>query len=247
MTHSNSLFGSHKIILSDVDSTNNFAAKLVNEGIGRHGSVIMAENQSNGRGQQGAIWQSQPKSNLLFSIILCADPFLRMNPIYINWYVSICLVDLLKAKNIKACIKWPNDILIGDKKLAGILIENKFQGSQLKQSIVGIGLNVNQTSFSFSRVTSMTLQTNIEYSLEELLNEFLFTFRENEGLLKVNDISDLKERYLSLLFGLDQDRVFQNKKGEFKGRIKGIDDTGRLLIEYKGEQQAFRNKEVRFL
>ena len=153
MSHSTSLFGSHKIILSDVDSTNNFAAKLINEGLGGHGSVIMAENQSNGRGQQGSIWQSEPKLNLLFSIILCSEQLSKLKPIQINWYVSLCLVDFLKETNISAFIKWPNDIMIGEKKVAGTLIENKFHGSRLKQSIVGVGLNVNQVSFKFSKAT----------------------------------------------------------------------------------------------
>jgi BirA family biotin operon repressor/biotin-[acetyl-CoA-carboxylase] ligase len=247
MSHSSSLFGSHKIILSDVDSTNNFAAKLINEGLCGHGSVIMAENQSNGRGQQGAIWQSEPKLNLLFSIILCSEQLSKLKPIHINWLVSICLVDALKQFDISACIKWPNDIMVGEKKIAGMLIENKFQGSQLKQSIVGVGLNVNQLSFDISKATSMKLQTGISYTVEELLNSFILNFRKNEYLLSVDHSKSLKKRYLERLFGLNKQRFFKNESGEFEGEIIGVDDSGQLLIACQGKQKAFQNKQIQFL
>ena len=247
MSHSSSLFGSHKIILSDVDSTNNFAAKIMNEGLGGHGSVIMAENQSNGRGQQGSIWQSEPKLNLLFSIILCSEQVSKLKPIYINWFVSLCLVDVLKKNDLIACIKWPNDIMIGEQKIAGILIENKFHGSELIQSIVGIGLNVNQVSFQLSKATSMKLQKGMEYAVEELLNTFIFTFRKNEHILFANNFVDLKERYLACLFGLNEQRFFKSESREFEGKIIGVDDSGQLLIESPGKQMAFQNKEIHFL
>ena len=247
MSHSSSLFGSHKIILSDVDSTNNFAAKIMNEGLGGHGSVIMAENQSNGRGQQGSIWQSEPKMNLLFSIILCSEQLSKLKPIYINWMVSISLVDFLRGYDISACIKWPNDIMIGEKKIAGMLIENKYNGSELKQSIVGVGLNVNQVSFELSKATSMRLQTGISYPLEELLNAFVFSFRKNEYMLSINGKNDLKNKYLDRLFGLNKQRVFKSKSGEFEGEIIGVDDSGQLLIESRGKQTAYQNKQIQFL
>ena len=137
--------------------------------------------------------------------------------------------------------------MIGEKKVAGILIENKFHGSRLKQSIVGVGLNVNQVSFKFSKATSMRLQTDIEYSVEELLNAFIFTFRKNEYILNENRIIDLKKRYLECLFGLNEQRVFKDESGEFKGRIIGVDDSGQLLVQSQGKELTFQNKEIQFL
>ena len=247
MSHSSSLLGSHKIILSDVDSTNNFAAKLMNEGLGGHGSVIMAENQSNGRGQKGSIWQSEPKMNLLFSIILCSEQLSKIKPIYINWIVSISLVDFLRVYDISAFIKWPNDIMIGEKKIAGILIENKYHGSELKRAIVGVGLNVNQNSFELSKATSMKIQTGITYPLEELLNDFVFSFRKNEYLLSIKHKNDLKNKYLECLFGLNKQRFFKVKSGKFEGEIVGVDDSGQLLIKSQGKQTAYQNKQIQFL
>ena len=132
----NSKIGNQKFILSDVNSTNNFAAKLINDGLGGHGSVIMAENQTNGRGQQGSLWQSSSKLNLLVSLILSSTQLSKVNPISINWYISVCIIEFLKSKKINAKIKWPNDVLVDSLKISGILIENKFLGSNLKSSIL---------------------------------------------------------------------------------------------------------------
>lgn len=247
MKQYNSIIGSQKFILSDVDSTNNFAAKLIDDGIECHGSVILAENQSNGRGQQGSIWQSESKSNLLCSIVLCSEDISNLNPIYINWFVSVCIVDFLKSKKIDALIKWPNDILIGKQKIAGILIENKFLGVKLKQSIAGVGINVNQQSFDRLLATSMTLQTGMNYSIVDLFDEFIFYLKQNEKLLFIDQEDQLKKKYLNDLFGLGEELVFTDNTGVFNGVIVGVDQSGQLLVESKGKIDSFQNKEVRFL
>ena len=242
-----SKIGSQKIILSDVDSTNNFAAKLINDGSIGHGSVIMAENQSNGRGQQGSLWQSDPHLNLLFSLVLSSRELHKINPICINWYVSICIIDFMKRKNLNAQIKWPNDILIGIKKVSGILIENKFVGSTLKHSIIGVGINVNQTDFNELNATSMKLHTSIKYSIVDLLDDFIFCLCENEHLLFSLKHDDLKEKYLDSLEGLGELRNFKKDSGSFKAQIRGVDDIGRLILQADGQQFLFQNKEIQFL
>jgi BirA family transcriptional regulator, biotin operon repressor / biotin---[acetyl-CoA-carboxylase] ligase len=247
MKHSSSKIGSQKFIVSDVDSTNNFAAKLIIDGIGGHGSVIMAENQSNGRGQQGSLWQSEPNLNLLCSIVLSSKELSKINPIRINWYVSICIIEFLKRKNINAQIKWPNDILIQENKISGILIENKFVGSSMKNSIIGVGINVNQSAFGGLSATSMKLETNIDYSITDLLDEFIFSLNQNEQLIFREQDDQLKKRYLSSLFGMGEERSFSDVSGRFNGKIIGVDEGGRLIIESNGQVCYFQNKEVKFL
>lgn len=247
MKHSNSKIGSQKFILSDVDSTNNFAAKLINDGIGGHGSVIMAENQSNGRGQQGSLWQSDPNLNLLCSIVLSSKALSKINPIRINWYVSICIIDFLKRKDIIAQIKWPNDILVHENKISGILIENKFVGSSFKNSIIGVGINVNQSEFNGLSATSMFLQSNINYSIIQLLDDFIFSLNQNEQYMFLKQDDQLKKRYLNSLFGLGEERHFSSASGTFKGKIVDVDEVGRLIVEYNGQKCLFQNKEIKFL
>ena len=243
----NSNIGTQKFILSDVDSTNNFAAKLINDGLGVHGSVIMAENQTNGRGQQGALWQSNSKLNLLVSLILSSTELSKVNPIYINWYVSVCIIEFLKSKKISAQVKWPNDIIVDSLKISGILIENKFAGSNLKSSVVGVGINVSQLKFNGLSATSMKLQTGENYSIDVLLDDFIFHLKTNEHFIYLGQNNELKERFLSCLFGLNEELIFSSKSKSFRGKIVGVDDAGRLLVDSNGDVLCFQNKEVQFL
>ncbi|MFL2663928.1 MAG: biotin--[acetyl-CoA-carboxylase] ligase, partial [Crocinitomicaceae bacterium] len=147
MSQSNSKIGIQKIRLISVDSTNNFAAKLINDGLAEHGSVILAENQTNGRGQRGSEWQSQKAKNILTSFVF---KFEALDPQFlfrINAFVSIALIDFLNSYGIDAQIKWPNDIMVNSNKICGILVENKLVGNALSYSIAGFGLNVNQIEF----------------------------------------------------------------------------------------------------
>lgn len=243
----NSKIGHQKFILSDVDSTNNFAAKLLNDGVGGHGSVIMAENQTNGRGQQGSLWQSNSKLNLLVSLILSSPQLSKVNPICINWYVSICIIEFLESQEINAKIKWPNDILVDSLKISGILIENKFLGSNLKSSVAGMGINVNQLDFNTMPATSMKMKTGQDFSTEELLDQLITCLNANEELIYSEKNKELKDKYLENLFGLGEERVFSNQNESFGGKIVGVDDAGRLLVHSKGSILSFQNKEIMFL
>jgi len=242
-----SKIGLQKIILSDVDSTNNFAAKLIKEGVTGHGSVIMAENQSDGRGQSAAKWQSDPNLNLLLSIILIPEEMDIKHPIHINWFISISLIDFFRAKGIKAEIKWPNDILVNGKKIAGILIENKYAGSKLKNSVVGIGINVNQVSFDSIIATSMKLEQNIDFVLEDLLEEFILYLKKKEDSMYSKNQDILHKEYLNYLFGMGKLLKFNTNTGMLLGEISGVDSNGQLLVRSDGKTHAFQNKEIRFL
>ncbi len=247
MKYYNSKIGNQKFILSDVDSTNNFAAKLINDGLGGHGSVIMAENQTNGRGQQGSLWQSNSKLNLLFSLILSSTEMSKVNPIGINWYISICIIEFLKSQKISAKIKWPNDILVDSLKISGILIENKFMGSHLKSSVAGVGINVNQLEFNRMSVTSMKMRTRKDYLIDELMDDLIFYLKKNEHLIYLETNKELKDKYLNELFGLNEDRFFSDHSTSFSGKIIGVDDAGRLQVKSNGDVLSFQNKEIQYL
>jgi BirA family biotin operon repressor/biotin-[acetyl-CoA-carboxylase] ligase len=242
-----SKIGLQKIILSDVNSTNNFAAKLIKDGITDHGSVIMAENQSDGRGQHDSIWQSAPKLNLLLSIILLPEQMSIRNPIHLNWFISISIIDFFIKKGIKAEIKWPNDILINGKKIAGVLIENKYAGSKLRNSIVGIGINVNQMSFDSILATSMKLEQGIEFDINDLLEEFLLCVKSKEEWMHSKNQDVLQKEYLNYLFGMGKLLKFKTNSGIISGEISGVDSNGQLLVTSNGKTHAFQNKEIQFL
>ena len=242
-----SKIGLQKIILSDVSSTNNFAAKLIKEGITDHGSVIMAENQSDGRGQHDSIWQSAPKLNLLLSIILLPEEMSIKHPIHLNWFISISLIDFLLEKGIKAEIKWPNDILVNGKKIAGILIENKYSGTTLRNSIVGIGVNVNQLSFDSISATSMKLEKESDFDLEGLLEDFILCVKAREEWMNSINHEVLQNEYLNYLFGMGELLRYKTNSGIISGEITGVDSNGQLLVRSEGKTHAFQNKEIQFL
>ena len=243
MTQINSKIGIHKIRLSSVDSTNNFAAKLINQGLGSHGSVILAENQTNGRGQMQSEWQSETAQNILSSFIFEFSTVDSKTLFDVNNLVSIVLLEFLQLYSLEAQIKWPNDILVGKKKIAGILVENKFLGSKLTHSIVGIGLNVNQLSFpNLNAATSMQLETSQNYSIESLWFSLIETFLGSE-----TKRGYLKNIYKNNLFGKDQSRSFMIDNNIVDGTIRGVDAYGRLALELEGKVHYFQNKQLKFL
>ena len=249
MTQINSKIGIHKIRLSSVDSTNNFAAKLINQGLGSHGSVILAENQTNGRGQMQSEWQSETAQNILSSFIFEFSTVDSQNLFDVNNLVSIVLLEFLQLHSLESQIKWPNDILVGKKKIAGILVENKFLGSKLTHSIVGIGLNVNQMSFpNLDTATSMQLETSKSYSIESLWISLIDTFRKWEGFLETETKRGyLKNIYKNNLFGKDESRSFMIDNEIVNGTIRGVDVNGRLALELEGKMHYFQNKQLAFL
>ncbi|MFT7614301.1 MAG: BirA family biotin operon repressor/biotin-[acetyl-CoA-carboxylase] ligase, partial [Parvicellaceae bacterium] len=158
--------GQKKIVLPSVDSTNNFAANLIKETNVVDGTVILSEKQTNGRGQSGNSWQSAYGDNITCSYIL-RPKFLDIEEqFYISIITSLAIISTLKSYGIEPKIKWPNDILVGSRKIAGILIENSISGKTLNHSIIGVGLNVNQTSFdlgiSATSIANVTGQIQIK-------------------------------------------------------------------------------------
>tara|TARA_B100001287_G_scaffold134945_1_gene113585 strand:- start:1923 stop:2672 length:750 start_codon:yes stop_codon:yes gene_type:complete len=249
MSQNNSKIGIQKIRLTCVDSTNNFAAKLIHDGIAEHGSVILAENQTNGRGQRGSEWQSQKSKNILTSFIF---KFEMLDPEFlfrINAYVSIALIDFLDSYGIDAQIKWPNDIMVNSKKICGILIENKLTGNALCYSIAGFGLNVNQIKFDqLNKVTSMYLETNQEFDLDTIWLALISFFQKWEVFVtSKHRAKNLHSIYQNNLFGLEEKRQFQVRSEVFEGTIKGVSTHGFLIVQIGKETHYFQSKEVVFL
>lgn len=249
MSQNKSKIGIQKIRLNSVDSTNNFAAKLINDGLAEHGSVILSENQTNGRGQRGSEWQSQKAKNILTSFIF---KFESLDPEFlfrINAFVSIALIDFLDSYGIDAQIKWPNDIMVNSNKICGILVENKLAGNTLSNSIAGFGLNVNQIEFDrLKNVTSMFLEKNQEFDLDTLWLSIISFFQKWEVFItSKHRAENLHAMYQNNLFGLEEKRRFQVGSEVFEGIIKGVNMHGFLILQIGKETHYFQSKEIVFL
>jgi len=235
--------GRNIIRLESVDSTNNYTANHARLGELRHGAVIMAVEQTGGRGQMGTQWNSESGKNLTFSVLLERVNLSVERQFILTKIVSLSLVALLEHFGIDARIKWPNDIYVDDLKIAGVLIENSLQGNAIKRSIIGIGLNVNQSDFGALKATSFALVKKRDFAIDDLLFSFIARFNE----IANRDTAILDADYLNKLYWLNESRSFEDASGRFVGEIKGVNESGALLVQKDAAVQSFQLKEIVFI
>lgn len=252
--------GKFLLHLPSVDSTNNYAKELLAKSSPIDGTVILADEQFAGRGQSGTVWLADANKNLTFSIIYHTAFLQATEQFYLNMAISlgikyaVCSMQcdenncLLPTKLLNTRIKWPNDILVNDKKIAGILIENTISGMNLKYSVIGIGLNVNQDNFPEEiNGTSLKILFGKESNKEIILNSILAAIEKYFLLLKERKFDRLKKEYIENLFRYQVASKY--KKGEeiFEASIIEIDEIGNLILETSLGIQKFGFKEISFL
>ena len=215
------------------------------------GDIIWAERQSAGRGQRGHTWLSGEGMNLTFSAVLEPTFLPPTEQFSLLQVVALALIDTLKEYNIEAHIKWTNDIYVGDRKIVGILMEHKLQGSQIGRTIMGIGINVNQTEFdpTLPNPTSMQLVTGKSYDREQVLKDITHNLMRRYQMLRQNQQHELHAAYNSHLYLLNQESTFALPDGSrFQGIITGVEPQGALKITDKGGVgHKFLFKEVEFV
>src|SRR3972149_2024918 len=230
------------IYLETIDSTNNYANKIIKEKHIKEGTVIWAKEQTHGKGHGKNYWESDAGENLTFSIIYHPD-FLNINDhFYISKFISLGLTDFLENEIDSVSIKWPNDIYVENKKIAGILIENIILKDKITTSVIGIGLNVNQKSFysDAPNPVSLTQITQKEYNLEKVLENLLVCLNKQYAKLKFGDKKDIFVQYLEKLYRFNSYSQYKAGNTYFNGKIIGISAIGELIIEKSdGEIRAF--------
>ncbi|MBO4657348.1 MAG: biotin--[acetyl-CoA-carboxylase] ligase [Bacteroidales bacterium] len=228
-----------------IDSTNNRIARDKEELADK--TVYMTDFQTAGKGQRGNGWESAKAENLLFSILFKPADILAEDQFIISQAVTLGIVDYVRSKGITAKVKWPNDIYVGDRKICGILIENAVNGSALVSSIVGIGFNLNQLSFSPSipNPVSLSALTDVQYDLkEELLSLLHFIFSEYD-----RRSAETEERYVASLYRLGKPHSYIHTASgnTFTGAIKGVDKAARVIIDTEEGEKAFAFKEIQYI
>jgi BirA family biotin operon repressor/biotin-[acetyl-CoA-carboxylase] ligase len=241
-----------KIIkLNAIDSTNTYLKQLAKETQLLDETVVVAENQLSGRGQMGNGWLSREGQSLTFSIFKEFERLTVASQFVISMAVSLAILEAIKRFNIPdISIKWPNDILSANRKIGGILIENVLEGSVVKYSIIGIGLNANETDFpNLPQASSLKLETGKTFPLEEVLDTILKNVFKNLKNLPAADFSEMKRTYENNLFRKDKISVFETPEAlRFNGIITGVSDIGELLVETENNPlQKFQLKEVKLI
>ena len=233
------------IYLPESSSTNTEALRFARAQQPADGTVVIAGHQTEGRGQGPNSWVTASGMNLTFSVILIRP----VNPEHLfrlNTIASLAVRDVLK-KNLSQVpveVKWPNDVYADGRKIAGILMESVIQGNAVQYAVIGIGLNVNQTEFPIPTATSMSLCAGIQFSLEHIFGELVLTLDHLTDRLQAGGWDELKADWLKDMYLRNVNHRFGSPDGEVDGVIRGIDESGRLLLETDHGIKTFMQREL---
>ena len=221
------------IKLDAIDSTNNYLKKIIlNEGINDY-TVVTAKFQTQGKGQLGTEWESEHSKNLICSVYKKEINIKVQDQFVISALVSLALIKTLRKVNLSNIhIKWPNDIMSDNKKICGILIENIVKENYIKDTVIGIGLNVNQTIFNnLPNAASIKNLIGTTCSIDEILKDLVKNIKYYFNELDKSSINSIFEKYEDALFRINKPSTFKNSKGEvFSGYIKGVSRSGKLNV-----------------
>lgn len=252
----------------EIDSTNAEAARLLREGSLPEGMVITADYQSGGRGQGKNVWVSDPGKNILMSWIVYPAFLSVKDQFQLSKAVSLAITDFLSHYAIDAEIKWPNDILCHGSKICGILIEHSVMGDQLRHCIVGIGLNVQQEVFpEFPwKATSLVLETAgksagkatgsvgsmaagsvVDSTIDTLVQSLKGSLDARYSQLAGGEAPEISASYLQRLYRLNEPAEFTDGVSRFTGMIRGVDDTGQILVERGTVTRSYGFHEVQMV
>ena len=217
-----------------------------------HGDAVVAVEQTAGRGQRGNTWSSKAGENLTFSLVWEADFLAAREQFLLSEAVALALVDTLAGYGIEATIKWPNDIYVGHKKICGILIEHDLGiAGRLARTIVGIGLNVNQTEWdeSIPNPTSIALLTGERRGTNDVFGDLYEALERRFEQLK-NAPGSVQTDYLARLYRLNKPSTYALPDGkQFRGTIRDVRPTGELIVEPEdgGFVKPYLFKEIEFV
>ena len=245
------VIGNKIIHLETTASTNSYAQNLISTNKHAEGTIVFTDFQTDGRGQGNNKWLSEKKSNLLMSLILKPDFLSPVKQFYLNMAVCLAVSKSLEAicgSIVK--IKWPNDIMIGNKKIAGILIQNSLSKDKISSSIVGIGINVNQKIFedSITNATSVAIETGMEKDIKVVLDIIIDNLRKFYYHLENNKLEQISKMYIDYLYGINEKINLVKKSGEtIYVELLGVTESGEMLITENKELVKYNHDQVRIM
>jgi BirA family biotin operon repressor/biotin-[acetyl-CoA-carboxylase] ligase len=235
------------IHLKSVTSTNLHASDLLSGKQIAVPSVILADYQTMGKGQGSNNWESESGKNLLFSIVTFPSKIKAKEQFYISKIAAISAREALSKYISPVKIKWPNDILVNKLKISGILIENTLKSDTINTSVIGIGINVNQSEFPVP-ATSLAIELLQEHNRMDLLNAILVIFENWFDILESRDFAMIDTEYYKNLYGFQEWLRFSWGGVEFDAYVEGVEPDGYLVLKARdGKIFKFGFREVEFL
>lgn len=248
---SGAFVGQNILTFKEITSTNDLMKQMVaNSTPLTEGTVIMAEYQTAGKGQQQNGWHSEAGKNLIFSLLLFPQFLLPTHSFDLITAISLGVIKpLQKILGEQVRIKWPNDIYYGQKKLGGILIENIMAGQTIRHSVIGIGINVNQEVFPEHLPNPVSVKQILQKksSLKEVLLQICTSIEFYYLQLKAGKIAKIKQEYLDNLYGFGQQLYFKANDEIFKGEIFAVNPQGLLGVRKQNETVFFDLKHIKFI
>lgn len=246
------MIGEIVLTYDSLDSTNSTAAELIRKGEVKEGTVVMAAFQKQGKGQTGNFWESEAGKNLLVSIVLLPGFLKPEKQFMLNKIIALAVAgfvqELLPGKEVK--IKWPNDIYVGNKKIAGILINNVIQGNSLSSSVIGIGVNINQEEFKSAapNPVSASQLMHKNFDLGQCLSGLCKAIECWYKKLQSGFYNSIDENYILKMYRFGTCASYRVSNKEVVAKITGVSVYGRLLLEdQQGKSYDFDLKEVEFV
>ncbi|HBX51565.1 MAG: biotin--[acetyl-CoA-carboxylase] ligase [Bacteroidetes bacterium RIFOXYA12_FULL_35_11] len=246
----NETIGSKIIKLEKVNSTNAYLKKLQNEKKLAHGTLVIADKQTAGKGRGDNYWESEKEKNLTFSFIIYPEYLKAKQAFYISKCVSLGIAAFVKNYVDDVTIKWPNDIYVGKKKIAGILIENSIAGDTIASSLIGIGININQTYFRSKAPNPVSLKqlTGINLDLKNSLEVLIMSISQYFSLLENEKYKEIDKMYSVSLYRFQEMANYKILGEKEKAKITGVDEHGRLQLEATdGKKYVCNIDDVSFL
>lgn len=245
------IIGKPLIRFERIDSTNKYAIELLSKSNPSEGTAIYALDQFDGRGQIGRKWQSEDGQNVSVSIILYPKFLLASDQFSLNMLISLAVKETIEHFiEQKATIKWPNDIYVKDRKIAGILIQNLLSGKYLKSSVLGIGINVNQSQFDplIPNPTSLITETQKSFNILDVMAILFENLNKYYKPLLDGQMDSLFHEYHMSLYRRNVKSQFRDESGNpFEGTILRINSNGAIVIEVGNEMRVFNFRELSFV
>lgn len=246
--------GQNAIYVKSLPSTNSYASELLSHLFIPDGSIIYTFQQEKGRGQRGNSWECEPNKNLTLSLVLYPK-FVNVNRQFLLTKIASLAVADLMAESLSETdntptlfIKWPNDIYVNNKKIAGILIENNIRENSIQTAILGIGINVNQVLFKTPNAISLAFITKKQYDLMNCIERLCGYIEARYLQLKAESYDTIDADYLNYLYKLNDWAIYKNNEEIFEGKIIGVSTTGKLQVKRRSEKVSeFDFKEIAFL